>query len=184
MKHSNEEPADSSAQAWVDMQAADWYFRKMVRKFVTERDRISVEGVSLPCMLILRMIERDGPCRLGDLAEKMDFTSGAVTGMCDRLEKQGYAHRIRSQTDRRTVLLTITPKGKKLTERYHAVGIRCITTLFAGLNHEELSALTHIFPKIIENLRTFSQDAMKAAEICSKAIETTPVPKHDAYLHY
>lgn len=175
---------DSSVQSWMDMQQADWYFRKAVRKFIKERDKISVEGIPLPCILILRKIERDGPCHLGALAEEMDFTSGAITGMCDRLEKSEYASRIRQQTDRRTVLLSITPKGKQFTARYREVGVRCITALFAGLHQEELRALARILPKIIENLDTFSRDVLKTADTCSRNQGTASELDGGSYLHY
>lgn len=69
-----------SDRDWEALERTDWLFRKMVRRFVKERDRISVEGISLPGMLILHKIIREGEQRLGDLAEQLDFTSGAITG--------------------------------------------------------------------------------------------------------
>ena len=177
--------AESAAQVWKNMQKADWYFRKVVRQFVKERDKVSVGGISLPCMLLLRKIACDGPARLGDLADEMDFTSGAITGMCDRLEKTGYARRIRPQDDRRTVLLAITSAGSQLLVRYHTVGVRCITALFAGLNDAELSALCAIFPKLLLNLQTFSVDVLCAVENAAQNMASTDAfPQSDIYLHY
>ncbi|EFU40348.1 transcriptional regulator, MarR family protein [Paenibacillus vortex V453] len=63
---------------WALLEEADWHFRRMVRRFVKERDKISVGGISLPGLLILNTIHRDdGEQRLGELAEQLDFTSGA-----------------------------------------------------------------------------------------------------------
>ncbi|MCZ4150673.1 MarR family transcriptional regulator, partial [Escherichia coli] len=101
-------------ETWEQLTRADDLFRKMVRRFVKERDRVSVEGVTLPAMLILQKIIRDGEQRLGDLAEQMDFTSGAITALSDKLEAAGYTVRRRKEDDRRTVLLDITAKGREM----------------------------------------------------------------------
>ena len=42
------------------LEEIDWLFRRMVRKFVKERDKVSVEGIALPGLLILTKIARDG----------------------------------------------------------------------------------------------------------------------------
>uniref|UniRef100_UPI00403F58AC MarR family winged helix-turn-helix transcriptional regulator n=1 Tax=Paenibacillus sp. FSL K6-1096 TaxID=2921460 RepID=UPI00403F58AC len=102
---------------WERLAAADHLFRKMVRRFVKERDRVSVEGVALPGMLILHKIIRDGEQRLSDLAEELDFTSGAITALSDKLEAGGYTVRRRKEDDRRTVLLDITACGREMVER-------------------------------------------------------------------
>lgn len=77
------ERSDMEEKDWDLLEEADWHFRKVVRRFVKERDKISVEGISLPGLLILNTIFRDGEQRLGELAEQLDFTSGAVTAICD-----------------------------------------------------------------------------------------------------
>lgn len=143
-------------EIWEQLTRTDDLFRRMVRRFVKERDRVHVEGVTLPGMLILQKIMRDGEQRLGDLAEKMDFTSGAITALCDKLEAAGYTVRRRKEDDRRTVLLDITAKGRQMLERHHNIGARCITLLFAGFTAEELEQHAQYFERIIANLEGFS----------------------------
>lgn len=50
------------------LQELDHLFRKSVRKFVKERDKISIEGISLPGLMILRKVMSSGEQRLSDLA--------------------------------------------------------------------------------------------------------------------
>ncbi|MGR6008534.1 hypothetical protein ACT7CZ_07990 [Bacillus cereus] len=38
------------------IEETDWLFLKMVRKFVKERDKIKIEGIMLPGILILNKI--------------------------------------------------------------------------------------------------------------------------------
>lgn len=149
---------------WERLEEADHLFRKMVRRFVKERDRVSVEGISLPGMLILQKIIRDGEQRLGDLAEQLDFTSGAITALSDKLEAGGYTVRRRKEDDRRTVLLDITAKGREMVERNGNIGARCITLLFEGFTDEELEQQSRFYERVIGNLEGFSDTLLKLAQ--------------------
>lgn len=51
------------------------------------------------------LLEKNGPCTAGRLAELSGFTTGAITGIVDRLEKAGYVRRKRHPTDRRSVVI-------------------------------------------------------------------------------
>lgn len=146
---------------WDHLEEADWLFRKVVRRFVKERDRVTVEGISLPGMLILHKIIREGEQRLGDLAEELDFTSGAITALSDKLEGGGYTVRKRKEGDRRTVMLDITDKGRELVELNGNIGERCITLLFEGFTEAELAQQSHFYQRIISNLEGFSDTLLK-----------------------
>jgi DNA-binding MarR family transcriptional regulator len=149
---------------WERLEEADYLFRKMVRRFVKERDRVSVEGISLPGMLILQKIIREGEQRLGDLAEQLDFTSGAITALSDKLEAGGFTVRRRKEDDRRTVLLDITDKGREMVERNSNIGARCITLLFEGFTDGELELQSRFYERIIGNLEGFSDTLLKLAK--------------------
>jgi DNA-binding MarR family transcriptional regulator len=47
----------------------------------------------------------------GDLAEHLDLSTGAMTNRLDGLEEQDLIRRERAEADRRSVLVTMTPKG-------------------------------------------------------------------------
>jgi len=155
---------EMSNSDWEALEKTDWLFRKMVRRFVKERDRISVEGVSLPGMLILNKIIREGEQRLGDLAEQLDFTSGAITALTDKLEKKGLTIRRRKEDDRRTVLLDITASGREMFARNSNIGARCITLLFEGFTTEELEQQSQFYERVIANLEGFSDTLLELAE--------------------
>ncbi|MFD0588966.1 MarR family winged helix-turn-helix transcriptional regulator [Paenibacillus sp. GCM10027627] len=143
------------------LEEADWLFRKLVRRFVKERDKIAIQGVSLPGLLILNSIHQQGNQRLGELAEQLDFTSGAVTALCDKLEDGGYAVRVRSPEDRRTVELAITNKGRELLNETRHVGAYMTGALFEGFEEEELRQQIRFYQKMIRNVEKFS-DAVLA----------------------
>ncbi|MBF6332960.1 MarR family winged helix-turn-helix transcriptional regulator [Nocardia transvalensis] len=61
------------------------------------------------CMDTLRRL---GPVTAGAIAEHTGLTTGAVTGLVDRLERAGYARRVRDPRDRRKVLVELVPHAE------------------------------------------------------------------------
>jgi predicted transcriptional regulator len=53
----------------------------------------------------LGVLEQHGPLTAGRLAELSGFTTGAITGIVDRLERSGYVRRERHPNDRRSVII-------------------------------------------------------------------------------
>jgi len=150
------------------IEETDWLFRKMVRKFVKERDKIKIEGIMLPGFLILNKIIQDGEQRLTDLAEELDLTSGAITALCDKLEQKGLAIRKRHQEDRRIVLLNITEDGLKFIKRNHNIRTSCMSVLFDGFSSEELQMQIEVFERLAHNVEHLSHTIM---ELCDENIE-------------
>jgi DNA-binding MarR family transcriptional regulator len=73
-------------------------------------DNLAAEalGVNLTDLHCLNIIENRGGVTAGVLAAEAGLTSGAVTGVVDRLERVGYARRIPDPTDRRRVKIEVT----------------------------------------------------------------------------
>ncbi len=53
----------------------------------------------------------DGPVTAGRIAVETHLSTGAVTGMLDRLERAGHLHRRKDRLDRRRILVECTPAG-------------------------------------------------------------------------
>jgi DNA-binding MarR family transcriptional regulator len=64
------------------------------------------------------VLHRAGPLTAGRLAEQTGLSTGAMTTAIDRLERSGYARRVRDSTDRRRVLVELTPKAAELEAFY------------------------------------------------------------------
>jgi DNA-binding MarR family transcriptional regulator len=61
----------------------------------------------------LDILDRSGPLTAGDLASASGLTAGAITVVLDRLERSGYARRMRDTADRRRVLVELTAKARR-----------------------------------------------------------------------
>lgn len=70
-------------------------------------ERLGVNETDLHC---LNIIENSGGLTAGELAAQSGLTTGAVTGVIDRLEGVGFARRIPDPGDRRRVKVEVTPK--------------------------------------------------------------------------
>jgi DNA-binding MarR family transcriptional regulator len=69
-------------------------------------ERLGVNRTDLHC---LNAIENAGGLTAGELARETGLTTGAVTGVIDRLERAGYARRVPDPEDRRRVKVEVTP---------------------------------------------------------------------------
>jgi DNA-binding MarR family transcriptional regulator len=67
-------------------------------------------GISPMDLRYLNAIENAGGLTAGELAREVGVTTGAVTGVLDRLEKVGYARRASDPADRRRVQVTVTAR--------------------------------------------------------------------------
>jgi DNA-binding MarR family transcriptional regulator len=70
-------------------------------------ERLGVNRTDLHC---LNTIENAGGLTAGELARETGLTTGAVTGVIDRLERAGYARRVPDPEDRRRVKVEVTPE--------------------------------------------------------------------------
>jgi DNA-binding MarR family transcriptional regulator len=66
-------------------------------------------GVNLTDLQCLSVIQSRGGVTAGELAVEAGLTSGAITGVIDRLERAGYAARQPDPEDRRRVTIAVTP---------------------------------------------------------------------------
>ena len=69
--------------------------------------------ITLPQMAIMGMLERVKDANMTDLAKAMGVTTSAMTGVVDRLVRDGYVARTRDSEDRRIVHIKLTAKGLK-----------------------------------------------------------------------
>src|SRR3954453_4672684 len=74
-------------------------------------DNLAAErlGLNRTDLHSINIIENSGGLTAGELAAEAGLTTGAVTGVIDRLERAGYARRVPDPDDRRRVAVEVTP---------------------------------------------------------------------------
>jgi DNA-binding MarR family transcriptional regulator len=68
-------------------------------------------GVNRTDARCLDILDQHGSMTAGDLAEASRLTTGAITAVIDRLERAGLGRRVPDPSDRRRVLVELTPKA-------------------------------------------------------------------------
>lgn len=69
-------------------------------------------GVGTTDLDALLQLAQDEPVTPGQLRAHLQLTTGAITAVTDRLDAAGYLTRLQHPTDRRSLLLVLTPTGR------------------------------------------------------------------------
>lgn len=77
-------------------------------------------GLSLPQLFLLRGLREEGRIPVSRWVDIMGVSPSAATSLLDGLEEQGYVQRTHDAKDRRQVLVSLTPKGRRLSEQVQA----------------------------------------------------------------
>ena len=83
-----------------------------------------------------------GPCSLGELAAAEQVTAPTMSNLVARLEEDGLAARTPSGTDRRSVVLSATRKGRQILERGRARRLERFEDLLRPVSPKELQTLS------------------------------------------
>lgn len=83
----------------------------MIHKSMEDEFReLNITG---PQGMIIGILMRHRKMKISELSEKMGLSNSTVSGIVDRLEKQGMVKRVRSSDDRRVVYVNIDEEFRK-----------------------------------------------------------------------
>ena len=121
-------------------------------------DRLGMGVTDLQCV---NLLDIEGTMTAGRLAELMGLTTGAVTGVLDRLERGGLLRREADPADRRRVVARLVPEEmERVRTAYAAIGAG-VQDLYATFDDAQLALLidyaersTEITRRITAELRS------------------------------
>jgi len=97
-----------------------------------------ISGSDLECLDFLNL---EGRVTAGRLAEVTGLTTGAITGVVDRLEKAGFVRRERDETDRRKVFIATVPENVATIGRYYVPMQAAMHKVWSSYSEAELHLL-------------------------------------------
>lgn len=122
----------------------------------------------------LDVLDWTGPTTAGRLAEHVGLTSGAVTGVIDRLEKAGFVRRAPDPDDRRKVIVhLLRDRDRDLGEVFGHLS-QAVDELTGRYSDTELAAIVDFLRGANEALAD-STDRMRAAARVRKRAAGPPV---------
>jgi DNA-binding MarR family transcriptional regulator len=114
-------------------------------------DKIGISATEFESMDV---ISHNQPISAGHLATRCGLTTGAITGIIDRLERANLVRRVRDPEDRRRVLLEPIEnkeKKKKVRELYQPMS-RAFNELMEECTPEQLQFLVDIHDKMSDRV--------------------------------
>jgi DNA-binding MarR family transcriptional regulator len=95
-------------------------FRYQIRRFLRFSEETARAGGLEPqqyqLMLAVKGMPDNVRHRVGEIAERLQIQHHSTVELVDRLARRGLIKRRRSESDRREVLLELTPRGDKLLQ--------------------------------------------------------------------
>ena len=108
-------------------------------------------------MHVIEAIGIDEAKNMSTVAKALAITTGTLTISVNGLVKKGFVDRVRSETDRRVVLVSLTEKGKKAFSQHQKFHEDMINAAVAQLNDEEKT----ILQKALTDLNLFFRSWQK-----------------------
>ncbi|MDI6871381.1 MAG: MarR family transcriptional regulator [Bacillota bacterium] len=109
-----------------------------LRRRMEAHDR---SGLTIPQLMALRLVTCHPGLTLTDLSRKMGLANSTVSGIVDRLEREGLLLRVPDARDRRVCRVNPTPAAEAHREKYLAARRAALSEVLAGLAPGEVSAL-------------------------------------------
>lgn len=119
-------------------------------------------NTTLPRFDVAAALYRQGaPMKMSDLSKLLLVSNGNATNVVERLEQEGTARRIASETDKRVVLVELTEEGRAWFRTIAAAHEAEVNTLFANLSGGDLGRLRDLI-RIAEGAN-FAKDSWSEA---------------------
>ena len=132
--------------------------------------RLGLRQTDLECLFIVTLGERVTP---GRLAQETGLTSGAITGVVDRIERAGYVVRRRDPDDRRRVFLDPVPARVKEIREINARAFQPWMEDLARYSRAELDLLLDFaernYQAAVSATIALRRDAASSRSAASKA---------------
>lgn len=110
----------------------------------------SYKNLTMNDMHVIEAIGTGEPKNMSSVAKALSVTTGTLTIAVNSLVKKEFVNRVRSEEDRRVVLISLTASGKKAYEQHKKFHEEMINSIIAQLSPEESSILAKALTKITQ----------------------------------
>lgn len=110
-------------------------------------------GITTNDVHVMEAIGVGAAKNMSTVAKALSVTMGTLTISVNSLVKKGYVQRIRSDEDRRVVLVSLTDRGRDAHEHHRLFHEKMINEIVQGLSNEEKEVLSKTLYKLITFFR-------------------------------
>lgn len=115
--------------------------REVNRGLRRRMEACDTAGLTIPQAVTMRIAAHNPGLTLTELSQKMGLANSTVSGIVDRLEREGLLLRTPDPADRRVFRVNPTPAAEVRRERYASAVRAALTGVLGRLSPEELSSL-------------------------------------------
>ncbi len=119
-------------------------------KILRENDMADLEGAR--GRIIFALWGKDG-VPIKTLCEKTSLDKSTLTGIIDRLERDGYVERKASETDKRSTLISLTGKEQEFAKNIQKVSNQMNKIFYKGFSDDEIIQFEEMLARILENCK-------------------------------
>ena len=139
---------------------------EVLNSFVEVMSRLLIEryqqhlaelDLTLPQAQVLRVLRR-GSLPTGQLASELGISAPAVTGLTDRLLRKELIERSAAASDRRTVIVALSAKGKQLVDKFCKRRGDIFCEALAELSAFEQKQIVEALSKVLEALKRYEAE--------------------------
>jgi DNA-binding MarR family transcriptional regulator len=125
-----------------------------IKKIVFPEDWLNLDRtLSKQEFFAMMLINREGEIIMSQIADYVNISMSTATGIIDRLVKNGYCTRRRSESDRRVVMIALTKKAEKIIDDIKEIGSGYFDRIIEALTPDEQQFLFSIVAKIFNVLK-------------------------------
>lgn len=107
-------------------------------------------AVTMPQAKVLYLVIASGGIRMSELSTRLGVSLSTVSGLVERLVEHGLAGRHDDPADRRQVVVSATPAGHELLERFRELNAAQLRTMLASIPDDDLSVIERSFQLLVE----------------------------------
>ncbi|MFX1480355.1 MAG: MarR family winged helix-turn-helix transcriptional regulator [Promethearchaeota archaeon] len=115
-----------------------------------QRRVVKVESLTPPQYSILTELWKSDGKQFKELASACCCSPSTITGIIDTMEKNELVYREKNPSDRRSLLVKLTEKGKEIQSSTPPIKI-ILTNCCEGFTSEEAKQLTHLLDKLSDS---------------------------------
>ncbi len=124
--------------------------RVMRRVYDYYEQRLSAYGLTPPQYFVFNALWMGDGVSAGELGKRVSLDGSTLTGIIDRMERNGYAERRPNPDDRRSVLIFLTPKARDLGPRILEFADELDAALRQPFSQEEMDTFQRVLRALAE----------------------------------
>ncbi|MGC8515603.1 MAG: MarR family winged helix-turn-helix transcriptional regulator [Thermoplasmata archaeon] len=129
-------------ELWDLLNAVSTSFKRIIGM---QMDPTSLKPIEIK---MLNLLNTHGGMQINAIAEELSVTGPWITGIVKAMQQKGYVKKVRNESDKRRLNVTITPSGKKILLRSMDTYLKAVGGLLDKLSTEDIEEFKRLLSKI------------------------------------